>query len=672
LTNEIKPVSSPTQGLADSGLLERRWQTPMPAVIRILRYRARWIIILGILGAVLGGAIGRRFGQRRYQSEALVRIPYARQGMDSHDGDAMPMELFEAFLQSQMAVLNSRRLVVLALAQPSWKAIGGNASPEMLEEFAGRLSIDHTPQTDYLLISYTDTHPEVCAAAVQSLTAAYSQVYDSESQAYLKQRTAELQARRNELSNKIAEFDLQISAAAGSAGTANADHLYDAAVQRFTNMETLVAQARVELATAEGERGQVGRTAQNIDALEAQIASLNELCDQSKQEMTALGQKRLEMDRLRTAKEPIEKELEETDQGIDALQFESGIGGRLVVVTAGETPLAPSDDKKMSYTVRGATAGALFPGAVIILLGFISTRYKSWGEAEADVIRDAPLLGVVPVISNGTGDQTKQDAARCVHQTRTVLNDRFNLNTGSKIFLVTSCTAGEGKTSLAVSLGLSFASTGLRTLLIDCDLLAHSLTRGFSYSGVNGLKEALASGKLAPYCSRSAQSSLWVLPVGQSTSADAGALSPARIDAMLKQARHYFHVIIIDSGPILGSVEAMTMASRVDAVIFTIARHQQRLLIETAIRKLHSLGATLAGTVFNRAVVRDFHHSAYYSAYKGVDSLSKANEAAIQTAIANRLTTEPGGFGGFGPLVAAVAASVPVNNLIVKSSLAAS
>ena len=76
--------------------------------------------------------------------------------------------------------------------------------------------------------------------------------------------------------------------------------------------------------------------------------------------------------------------------------------------------------------------------------------------------------------------------------------------------------------------------------------------------------------------------------------------------------------------------------------------------------------------MFNRAVVRDFHHSAYYSAYKGVDSVSKANEAAIQAAIANRLTTEPGGFGGFGPLVAAVAASVPVNNLIVKGSLAAS
>ena len=204
----------------------------------------------------------------------------------------------------------------------------------------------HTPQTDYLLISYTDTLPDVCAAAVQSLTAAYSQVYDTESQEYLKQRTAELQARRVELSKKISDLDLKISAAAGSAGTANADHLYDAAVQRFTNMETLVAQARVELATAEGERGQVGRTAQNIDAIEGQIASLNELRDQSKQEMTELGQKRLEMDRLRTAKEPIEKELEETDQGIDALQFESGIGGRLVVVTAGETPLAPFDDKK--------------------------------------------------------------------------------------------------------------------------------------------------------------------------------------------------------------------------------------------------------------------------------------------------------------------------------------
>ena len=68
-------------------------------------------------------------------------------------------------------------------------------------------------------------------------------------------------------------------------------------------------------------------------------------------------------------------------------------------------------------------------------------------------------------------------------------------------------------------------------------------------------------------------------------------------------------VVLIDTGPILGSIEATPVCAAADAVILTVARGQQRPLVEKALQHLLSIGARFAGVVFNRAQTRDFERS---------------------------------------------------------------
>jgi Mrp family chromosome partitioning ATPase len=66
---------------------------------------------------------------------------------------------------------------------------------------------------------------------------------------------------------------------------------------------------------------------------------------------------------------------------------------------------------------------------------------------------------------------------------------------------------------------------------------------------------------------------------------------------------------MIDTGPILGSIEASLVCAAADGVVLAVARGQQRPMVEKALSHLAAIGARLAGVVFNRAQANDFERS---------------------------------------------------------------
>ena len=78
---------------------------------------------------------------------------------------------------------------------------------------------------------------------------------------------------------------------------------------------------------------------------------------------------------------------------------------------------------------------------------------------------------------------------------------------------------------------------------------------------------------------------------------------------LIAEAKKHFEVILIDTGPLLGSIEATPTAASVDGVILTVARGQSKPMVDKALTHLQHIGARLAGVVFNRAQARDFEQS---------------------------------------------------------------
>ncbi len=62
----------------------------------------------------------------------------------------------------------------------------------------------------------------------------------------------------------------------------------------------------------------------------------------------------------------------------------------------------------------------------------------------------------------------------------------------SKVIMITSSFPGEGKTTIAANLALTFAQAGNRVIMVDCDLRRPSLNTIFGHSRTPGVTEVLA------------------------------------------------------------------------------------------------------------------------------------------------------------------------------------
>jgi len=62
-----------------------------------------------------------------------------------------------------------------------------------------------------------------------------------------------------------------------------------------------------------------------------------------------------------------------------------------------------------------------------------------------------------------------------------------------------------------------------------------------------------------------------------------------------------FDVVLIDTGPVLGSVEAASAVVNSGRVLLVVSRGQNESLVRVARERIEQLGATQLGVIFNRA-----------------------------------------------------------------------
>jgi capsular exopolysaccharide synthesis family protein len=297
----------------------------------------------------------------------------------------------------------------------------------------------------------------------------------------------------------------------------------------------------------------------------------------------------------------------ETSKSLEDEQFEKAMGGRYNVVDPGSIP-APGSDRRPIFAALGLFGGAAIPVGFLLLVGMANPRYRFSDETGREM-NGLNLLGILPDLPDRLSDPEQASiAAHCVHQIRTMLQIS-GAPEERRVFAITSGAPGDGKTSLTLALGLSYAACGARTLLIDCDLVGAGLTSRMNVSSPAGVLEAIANRSLFEYVRSTDVADVTILPVGSAQTLHASTLSPAALRRLIDEARKQYDTILIDTGPILGSIEAALVCAAADAVVLTVARGQQRPLVERAITRLMGIGAKLAGVVFNRAQSGDFDRS---------------------------------------------------------------
>lgn len=240
-------------------------------------------------------------------------------------------------------------------------------------------------------------------------------------------------------------------------------------------------------------------------------------------------------------------------------------------------------------------------------------------------------LGVIPLILGGGKDRDKDSAglalsaiedprsafAEAYRSVRTAL--QFSTADGApRVLMLTSTSAGEGKSTSALSLGIHFAQAGKRVLLVDADLRNPSLHRTLEIENTQGLTNVLAGEAQAYAVTKpTTVSNLFIMPSGPLPPNPAELLSGAKMLALINLAAEKFDHVIIDGPPVLGLADALVLGNLAEATILVVeAGITRRGFAQNAIKRLRSSHTRLLGGILVKVDARGnaygYHQNYYY------------------------------------------------------------
>jgi capsular exopolysaccharide synthesis family protein len=374
--------------------------------------------------------------------------------------------------------------------------------------------------------------------------------------------------------------------------------------------------------------------------------------DEWRKRTALISDKKLEIEGYRRDIQSLDAKLAETNQRIDAINIESKVEervGRIEVFLPESAPSAPTVDPRKKLAAMGFVLGGGMPVALVLLIGLLDRRLRYSDETEQPSA-SVPLLGILPDLPlRDAGAENTAAAVHCIHHIRTLLQIS---GPQRKVYVVSSPTAGDGKTSLSLALGMSFAATGRRAALVDFDLVGQGLSSRFKVTPTHSVGKAMLHGMVNGCSIATPVPSLDLMAAARDDVQLTTRISGDNVRSVIEQLKESYDIVIIDTGPILGSLEASIAAASADGVILVVGRGQQKAHVQAAISRLGQIGANVVGMVFNRAGATDFARSAASTSLRSMRLPESPKRAAAAV---------PPAYTGLDPIARSVAVDLEAN-----------
>jgi polysaccharide biosynthesis transport protein len=313
-------------------------------------------------------------------------------------------------------------------------------------------------------------------------------------------------------------------------------------------------------------------------------------------------------------------------------QLQSGSALRVTLVEPALRPVEPIRPRTTLNLVLGILVGILVGVGLAFLRQFLDRSIKAPEELEAAV--GAPVVGTIPPFK-----ATKQPIP-VAEQPRTAVAESFRKLRTNFAFLgvdrddlccvVTSPSAGDGKSTVTANLAIALAQAGQRVAIVDADLRKPSLHKIFGlHQRVGTTTVLLDQAEVNDALQHLGPGLPAVLTSGQLPPNPSELLGARRMADLLSQLRAGFDVVLVDCPPLLPVTDPMVVSQLVDGVLI-IARASTTTKDQAAAARIAcaKAGVTVFGTVLNATPITEGDQSAYYAYYGETDGRRTATADA--------------------------------------------
>lgn len=204
----------------------------------------------------------------------------------------------------------------------------------------------------------------------------------------------------------------------------------------------------------------------------------------------------------------------------------------------------------------------------------------------------------------------------------------------STTLLVTSTMPGEGKTWVTSNLGIAFAQSDKKVVIIDSDMRKGRLHNVFDTKIFPGLSNYLAEDKksIKDYLIKTEMENLWIIPAGNVPPNPSELLSTERMLQGLEELKRSFDVILFDSTPCMLVTDAVIISRIVDATMIVSSHKLTKMEnLKTVQKNIENVGGKIAGVIINRIPVSLKKYKSkyyYYGERSKTEDVSQENNSS--------------------------------------------